>query len=111
MKNNKILTCKILRVTAICPSFLNDPDSEFYQYSFIVKEFENGLILVPGDTTNDWFFENRSLIQANGGDILVSIEDIGEEELSTASLLESIQGSIKEFGINSVPVKHLELWR
>jgi len=111
MKNDKTLKTKILEVRAINLNRINEPNPEKYEYTFEVEEFENGLIRVIGETTNDWFFEDADSIEACGNDIVLSIEEIGESNLKASSLLSSIQGSIKEFGINSVPVKHLELWR
>lgn len=82
------------------------------KYTFEVYEFGNGLILVPGETTNDWFFESSSNIQANGTDEIVSVERTGRtSEWTPKELLQSIQGSIREFGVSSVPEIHAELWR
>ena len=87
---------------------LNDP----YEFNFKAYEFSNGLILVESNTTNDWFFANRDLIEPCGTAVVTSIEDGGTEmEFTTESLLKSIQGAISEFGVNSVPAKHADLWR
>ena len=105
MKNNSTLTAKVLRVNA---KELNG-DSE---YSFNVYEFSNGLILVYRETTNDWFFENRDAVEPYGTAVVTSIEETDEtEEFTPKSLLKSVQGSISEFGVDSVPAKHCELWR
>ena len=64
MKNDKQLNAKVLIVTA---KELNT-DSKDRHYTFRVLEFENGLILVEGHTTNDWYFEDRSCIEPNGNE-------------------------------------------
>ena len=103
MKTSKI-KAKKLYVTA---EELNHPS----QYTFDAFEFENGLILVPGDTTSDWFFEDRDSIEGGGSAAVIEIEE-GEEVLwSPGELLASVQGSIREWGVDSVPAKHAELWR
>lgn len=106
MKSNTTLKARVLKVD--CRE-LNERDTA---YSFNVYEFSNGLILVPGDTTNDCFFDSRDRIEACGTAVVDDIEDLGEEtEFSIEELLRSIQGSIQEFGVDSVPQKHHELWR
>lgn len=105
MKSNSTLSAKILQVTA---KELNE-DS---QYSFDVYEFSNGLILVFGETTNDWFFEDREAIEPCGTAVIASIEETDQiKEFTAESLFKSVQGSMGEFGIDSVPAKHCELWR
>ena len=110
MKTNKQLTAKVLEVKTIESGIIADPTR--CKGSFNVLEFENGLILVPGESTNDWFFDDRDSIDACGGDIVTSVEETGEtEEWTSEQLLRAIQESVKEFGVDSVPQKHLELWR
>lgn len=104
MKVNQVIQAKVLLVTA---KELNDD----YQYNFKVYEFSNGLILVPGSTTNDWCFADRNEIEPCGTAVVTSIEETEEvEEWSSSDLLRSIQGSISEFGVDAVPSKHRELW-
>lgn len=107
----KMLKAKVLTVN--CRDDSDTPIGENSQhYSFEVLEFENGLILVPGDTTNDWFFEDREKIQASGLAYVTSVKEKNEMvEISAKALRESIQGSIREFGEKSVPIKHLQLWK
>lgn len=105
MKNDTQLNAKVLIVTV---KELNKDSN----YTFRVLEFENGLIAVEGHTTNDRYFEDRSCIEPNGNDIVTNIEDTGKiVHWRSSALLASIQGSIKEFGIDSVPKKHLQLWK
>ena len=67
--------------------------------SYRVLEFGNGLILVEGETTNDWFFEDSSEIEGCGDDCFTHTTDA--EESITYSALElsrSYGGSVGEFG-------------
>jgi hypothetical protein len=73
------------------------PDNK--EISFIAYKFSNGLILVPGDTTSDWFFPNEESIQACGNDVLVRVEDLGINfEWEKEELLLSFLNSVEEFG-------------
>lgn len=113
MVANKTLLARTL--TVYCRELNRDPGSNYSdRYTFKAYEFiDNGLIMVEGETTNDWFFEDADQIEPNGTAIVTSIE-VDENppvEFTPKRLLESIQGSISEFGIESVPAKHAELWR
>ena len=69
------------------------------EYTFPVWEFENGVILVPSETTNDYFFNSREEIEANGLDVVVSVEATGEYiEWSIEEIDEAIAGYQDEFG-------------
>lgn len=106
MTANKTLTTKVLEVTVY------GLNAEYEEATFEVFEFENGLIAVLGETTNDWFFENRDCIEGCGNDIVKEVKETGRTETWTAKeLLSSVQGSISEFGVDAVPAKHLELWK
>lgn len=77
---------------------------------FKVYEFSNGLIMVPGDATHDWFFDDRDSIEACGNDVVVKVEETGATvEFSNQEFFESVEGSQSEFGDDSVPEKYLEL--
>ena len=79
-------------------------------YNFPVWEFENGLILVPSDSTNDWFFESRDEIEANGLAEIVEVEETETtSDWSVEDLNDAIEGSQSEFGEDSVPAIALEL--
>ena len=79
-------------------------------YDFTVFEFENGLILVPSDSTNDWFFENRDLIEANGCAEVLEVESTDTViEWDLSDLAESIKGAQSEFGSDRVPSIALDL--
>ena len=68
-KTTKLLTAKKLEViTEPLNVFPDEPD---FQSRFYCYEFENGLILVEGETTNDWFFSDRNSIEACGTDIVI----------------------------------------
>jgi len=80
-----------------------EPDNEGGStYDFPVWEFESGLILVIGDYTNDWFFDCRDEIEANGLAQVIAVTETKEtSEWSLEALQESIQLSLDDFG--SVP--------
>lgn len=99
---NDMLQIKVLEVQVV------GDDSE--PYSFTAYEFKNGLIAVLGETTNDWYFENRDKIEACGCDIVTGVTETGEIiEWSEETLIESIKGSIMEFGEDSVPLIYKEI--
>ena len=50
---------------------LNDADSKS---SYPVYQFENGLIMVPSDSTADWFFASADAIQGCGDDQFENVE-------------------------------------
>lgn len=104
------LTAKVLEVTA--KTCYDESHNDGEEYTFEVYEFDNGLILVPGESTNDWFFESSDDIQASGNDEIVSVNELSRtSDFTPKELLQSIQGSMREFGIESVPAIHAELWR
>jgi len=77
-------------------------------YAFPVYEFESGLVLVPGDGTDDWFFGCREDIQVVMITEVIGVEETSETlEWSLEALQESIKGSLAEFG--SVPKLALSL--
>lgn len=90
--------------------FTRELNEEGSGSSFEVYEFENGLILVPGESTNDWFFANRESIQASGNDVVDSVEESGRfVEFTPSELKTAVERSQAEFGIDSVPSNYLEL--
>ena len=109
MTTSKQLTAKVLEVA--CEELVQG-ESSSPRYTFKAIEFWNGLILVQSDTTNDWFFGSRDEIDACGNAQVTGVVETGEtEEWTSEEVLRSIQGSIREFGEDSVPTKHHELWR
>jgi len=87
----KTLTARILVVNCV------DPDTN-YEYSFRVEEFSNGLILVGGETSNDWFFRCREEIKASGYDLVVGGEDTEDITKWTPKELNEAWGnSVAEF--------------
>jgi len=109
MKTIKQLSANVLNVVA---EEFNYGEGDNPQYDFKALEFENGLILVQSDVTNDWFFSNRNDIDACGNAQVIAVVDTGEVEVwNSDDLLKSIQGSISEFGEDSVPSNHFELWK
>lgn len=78
--------------------------------SFEVYKFENGLILVPGENTNDWYFEDCDSVVGCGNDCVESIEETESvSEWTVDELKKSIEGSVREFGEDSIPQKAYEL--
>lgn len=83
-----------------------DQDTE---YTFKAYEFDNGVILIPGETSCDWFFDSREEYQPNGTDSLVGVTDTDDtKEFSIEELKEAIRGSESEFSYK-VGSKVLEL--
>lgn len=71
---------------------------EGVEYTFKAFEFENGVVLIPGDTSCDWFFDSREKYQPNGLDKVVEITDTDDtKEFSIDELKEIIKGSESEF--------------
>ena len=80
------------------------------EYTFPVWEFENGAILVPCESTNDYFFNSRNEIEANGNDIINSVEETDEEiQWTTEEIKEAITASESEFGSSDDDAKIKEL--
>lgn len=117
MKAIKNLSVKRLTVNAIDPNeHLSYAEKSESRYSFGALEFENGLIMVEAGCQSNlvnWFFEhqNREEIDCCGSDMVESIDEEGEEFMSSKELLDHIQASIKMFEETSVPKKHFELWK
>ena len=88
-----------------------NPEGEFEaRYSFKVYEFPNGAIMVPSDTSHDWFFCSRDEIEPCGTAITESVEDTGETiTFSLETLNDAISGSIGEFGESEGTSKFQEL--
>ena len=87
-----------------------DPDNiEESTYEFPVYEFHNGLILVIDELINDWFFEDRGQIQANGlNQMVIGVTESSESiDRSLEDLQESIKCSLTELG--RVPQKALKM--
>ena len=65
-------------------------------YQFPVWEFTtNGAILVPGEQSNDWFFNSRDTIEPLG----CAIEETEETQtFDKERLRESVEGAEREFG-------------
>ena len=77
-------------------------------YDFPAYQFSNGLIMVIGEDTNDWFFEDRESIQANGYDSIIDVtvtDSVSNWNLK--DLRKTIKASLKEFG--SIPAKALAM--
>ncbi|QBQ73188.1 hypothetical protein kac65v162_gp158 [Nodularia phage vB_NspS-kac65v162] len=67
-------------------------------------EFENGVILVPGVSTCDWFFDSRDNIEPCGNGIVTGVKETEvEEDYSVELLQEAIENSELEWGYDSVP--------
>jgi hypothetical protein len=89
------MKAEILEVTA-CE--LNSYTSKEF-YTFEVYEFENKFIMVPSETTNDWFFASRAEIEPCGNAVVEKIVGTGKFiHFTEEELQESIEGSLAEFG-------------
>lgn len=67
-------------------------------------EFENGVILIPCDTTNDFYYSSRSEVEVNATDYIVDILETDDYDTWTIEqLTESINRSKAEFGEESIP--------
>lgn len=74
----------------------SDEDTE---YTFKAYEFTNGVILIPGESTSDWFFDSREDYQPNGTDSIVRINETDDsKQFSVEELTEIIRQSESEFG-------------
>ena len=87
-------------------------DDKETSYDFPVYQFSNGLIMVIGEDTNDWFFEDRGSIEANGPHGLAQVTNVEIEAESTIDwslkdLRKAIRASLGEFG--SIPPKALAM--
>jgi hypothetical protein len=92
---NTSLKAKILEAHF---SDLNDGRIEC---SYPVYQFENGLIMVPSDSTADWFFLSADEIEGCGSDQLDFVEATGDFVEFTPSELSRIWGeSVKTFDID-----------
>jgi hypothetical protein len=69
--------------------------------SYSVYQFENGLIMVPSDSTADWFFSSAGSIEGCGNDQLDRVEDTGNFVEFTPSELSRAWGdSVSTFEID-----------
>lgn len=75
------------------------PGEDEVQYSFPVWELDGGAILVPSESTHDYFFRSRDDIEPNGTGFVSSIEETGETTVfSQETLKEILDDCIQEFG-------------
>lgn len=75
-----------------------------------IYEFPNGVILVPGETTNDWYFDSKEEYNPGGSsDFDWHFEETDEtEDWSVECLNDSILGYESEFCVSaSSKVKEL----
>lgn len=88
-----------------------NPEEEFEsRYSFKVYEFSNGAIMVPSNTSHDWFFCSRDEIEPCGNAVTENVEDTEEVvTFSLETLKDAIFGSIGEFGESERTSKPQEL--
>lgn len=100
----KILTAKVLlaHFKIFNPERYDDGTITKESNDYQVLEFENGLILVEGETTPDWFFPGREEIEGNGDDIFMGAEETGETvDWEAIELVKSFGDSIAYFGDES----------
>lgn len=97
-----MLTGKVLEAHFLVPGYDFDGSPLEKEISYPVYEFENGLILVPSDTTNDWFFRSQNNIEGCGNDIYIKCHSTGKEISWTKKQLSQAWGnSVSEFGDTS----------
>ena len=90
---------------------VEDPENGCKESQFEVWEFSNGAILVPGESTNDYFFNNLEEITPNGNDVVINIQSTEETaDWSNNEIFESIKGSYREFGTLEGVDKIIELF-
>lgn len=96
------------KVIEVSVQELSRGDDSIFDYTFIAYEFPNGVVMVPGETTNDWFFEDRDSIEPNGNGVVTGVSESGRTVPFSAGELEhSIQCSISEFGEDAGTAKAL----
>jgi len=99
----------ILSARILTANFVDYADDTI-KTSYPVHEFQNGLILVPYEGTNDGFFKNRMEIQGCGNDSLEFVQDKGEiTDYSFDELVNACKGAIQEFGAECIPCQVFEL--
>lgn len=70
----------------------------------------NGAVMVPGETCNDWFFGSIEEYEPCGSSIVKEVE-VSEEvsRFDLKTLRQSVIGSAREFGEDSIPQSVIEL--
>lgn len=87
---------------------LGEEDSFFYE----VWEFENGLIWVEEEVTNDSFFPSRDAIECNVNACFIGVEETDEvQDIKAIDLTTIFGNSIGEFGIDAYQDGCIELIR
>jgi hypothetical protein len=89
---------------------LNQGDDTQSEYTFDAYEFTNGLVMVRGSTTNDYFFVDCDSIEACGNGVVIAVNETDRTvEFTVEQLAESIEESIGEFGEDKATAKALGL--
>jgi hypothetical protein len=103
-----IFSAKVLEVEV---EELNLGDNSQSEYTFNAYEFtNNGVVMVLGSTTNDYFFIDCDSIEANGNGVVIAVNETDRTvEFTVEQLAESIEGSVGEFGEDEATAKALEL--
>ena len=87
-------------------------DAETYwdgMYTLTGWEFENGLIMLELNFTDNYFAENRTSV-LSGDDVLMKVKETDTfRDWWSDDLTEIIKDSAKLFGKNSIPTKTHEL--
>jgi hypothetical protein len=95
-----MLLAKKLEAQFIRPDYDYEGEPTEEEISYFVYEFENGLILVPSESSYDYFFPSKDEIDG-GSDTFVSTKETGKEvNFSKKELNESWGNSVTEFGID-----------
>lgn len=79
------------------------------QYTFDGVEYENGVVQIPAENTNDSFYVNSEAVEANGNAQVTTYKRGEFVEVERDYLIEAIDGSAAEFGVDAVPAEALDL--
>ena len=108
-KKQAMKTSVTVKVLEVKTAPLNsEPEENQQEGSFKAYEFPNNLVMVPGSSDPDWYFEGRENIEANGLDIVTDVLETEEtKEFRIEDLYESIQTSTKYYEY-SLPGKYID---
>jgi hypothetical protein len=97
MKRQRTAIAKKLFVTHIEDHGLDgDGLSQAEERNYVAYEFENGLVMVPGESDRDWYFPScEALAMAEGG--TTTIEGDGEASFDVGAILVDLWGSMEYY--------------
>src|SRR5688572_18334003 len=92
-----------LKITAI------DGIQDAQPFTFTAFRFENEVVVVPAENIADSWYESTADIQANGNAEITQVDVVGHSDWTIDMIKESIEASQKEFGLDAVPARAIEL--